>query len=97
MMAWRLDNARAQLDAMAPGNERDLRDGVLAVYEADYARAKTVLAELLARGSIDVDTKAGKAVHERASHFLSLASGAEVAHVVVHVVHRAPVIETQAR
>jgi tetratricopeptide (TPR) repeat protein len=75
LVAWDLPAARAALARAADSPETRVKQGVLAVYEADYAGAESTLAAVLAAGTL----REGSAALEEAEHYLGLARGAQKA------------------
>jgi hypothetical protein len=69
--AWDIENARASLVRARPGAARDVRAGIVAVYEGDYEEAERLLAGAIATGELP----AGSREAEQAQHFLALARG----------------------
>jgi tetratricopeptide (TPR) repeat protein len=76
--AWDLEQARAYLEAIPAGRERELAEGVLAIYEARYADAESTLAALVA-GSPSTSASERDAITSRAVYYLELARGAQLA------------------
>ncbi len=72
---WDLNSAKAMLDDLRDGPERDSRAGELAFYEADYATAERLLAGALATGPFAEDDPLGHEIR----HYLALARGARQA------------------
>jgi len=71
--AWDLSSAEAAIRAAPQGPERRAREGILAIYRADYAGAESLLTEALASADFPVNT----ALHEDARHYLALARGSQ--------------------
>ncbi|MCA9634985.1 MAG: hypothetical protein KC420_03015 [Myxococcales bacterium] len=82
LAAWDLDAARAALPTIPRGPERQAREGILAVYEADYARAESLLTAALASGGLGESSAAA----EEARHYLALARGSQRALGEAHTV-----------
>lgn len=72
LAAWDLPAAHAALDRAGFGAEVDVKRGVLAVFEAEYARAEAILAAAIASGRLHDGTRPA----EEALHYLALARGA---------------------
>lgn len=72
--AWDLDAAKRRRGALVSPRERDLADGILAVYEARYQEAESTLAALLAGSGEQPD-----AITLRAGYYLDIARGAQLA------------------
>ena len=72
---WSLDAARRRRGRIEDERERDLATGILAVYEADYPAAESVLAGLVA----SVENPDADPVAARAAYFLDVARGAQIA------------------
>jgi tetratricopeptide (TPR) repeat protein len=72
--AWDLAEAERRRDALVDPRERELAGGVLAVYEARYVEAESMLAALVASGTNEHDAIVG-----RAAHYLDIARGAQLA------------------
>lgn len=70
---WDVDAANAALAGGRGGIERDVKRGVVAVYEARYAEAEEILASALASGELT----RGSAAEEEARHYLALARGSQ--------------------
>ena len=75
LVAWNLPAARAALERASESPQTKVKRGVVKVYEADYADAEALLAEVLAEGSL----AEGSAALEEAQHYLGLARGAQKA------------------
>lgn len=73
LAGWDLPAARAELDAATPGSAREVKLGVLAIYEGRYADAESHLAAALAAGDLAADGPDA----EEAKHFLALARGSQ--------------------
>jgi len=71
--AWDLESAEAAVRATPRGPERRAREGIVAIYRADYARAESLLTAALASADFPADT----AAHEDARHYLALARGSQ--------------------
>ncbi len=83
LLAWDLPAARAAMERAPASVEAKVKRGVLAVYEADYARAESLLAEALADDAL----VEGSAALEEAQHYLGLARGAQTALGAAVTVH----------
>lgn len=75
LVAWDLPEARRALERAPDTPETTVKRGVVKVYEADYAEAEALLAEVLAKGTL----AEGSAALEEAEHYLGLARGAQTA------------------
>ena len=75
LIAWDLPGARAALERASDSPATKVKRGVVKVYEADYAQAEAILAEVLAEGTL----AEGSAALEEAQHYLGLARGAQKA------------------
>ncbi len=73
LFAWDLDGATSALAKLSPGPARQAREGMLAVYRADYARAEELLTAALASPDFPEDP----ATQEEARHYLALARGSQ--------------------
>jgi tetratricopeptide (TPR) repeat protein len=76
---WDLDAAAGARDDIANARERELATGILAIYAADYPKAESTLAGVLAgtsSGSTDTPTDL---VGMRAAYYLDVARGAQLA------------------
>jgi tetratricopeptide (TPR) repeat protein len=71
--AWDLTRASVSVSLLPQGTDRQIKEGVLAVYEADYARAEDLLTRALASDHLDRDA----AIAVEARHYLALARGAQ--------------------
>jgi len=69
--AWDLEQAAAEVAAMAPGSARDVKAGVLALFRADYAAAEALLSGALTSGQLP----AASGITQEAQHYLGLARG----------------------
>ncbi|EDM80786.1 hypothetical protein PPSIR1_12923 [Plesiocystis pacifica SIR-1] len=74
--AWDLEGARARLSQIPAGSERDLAEGMLALYEADYPESESLLAGVVAAGGADPERDP---VAGRARYYLEVARGAQLA------------------
>ena len=72
---WNLDAAVRRRDLIDDARERDLASGILAVYEADYPGAESVLAGLVA----SIEDPDADPVAARAAYYLDVARGAQLA------------------
>lgn len=72
---WDVTTAARELDDVADGVAKQVKLGVIAVYEGRYAEAEAVLAEAVATGELD----GSDALAEEARHYLALARGAQKA------------------
>jgi tetratricopeptide (TPR) repeat protein len=68
---WDIAGANSALAGLAQNVDRDVKRGVVAVYEARYADAEEILAGALASGELT----SGGATEEEARHYLALARG----------------------
>lgn len=75
LIAWDLPAARRALERAPDTPQTKVKRGVVLVYEADYAQAEALLAEVLAEGTL----AEGSAALEEAQHYLGLARGAQKA------------------
>jgi len=73
LSAWDLTGARAAAQTYDEGPPRQLREGILAVYEADYSAAEALLTAALASPDFPDDP----ATREDARHYLALARGSQ--------------------
>ena len=73
LTAWDVAAARAALLRAPASAPRQVKEGILAVYEADYARAEDLLTRALAGGALDDSSPAML----EARHYLALARGAQ--------------------
>ncbi|HFE44806.1 MAG TPA: hypothetical protein ENJ18_04820 [Nannocystis exedens] len=73
LFAWDLEGAESALTKLSPGPARRAREGMLAVYRADYARAEELLTTALASADFPEDP----AAQEEARHYLALARGSQ--------------------
>ena len=73
LAGWDVQRARVALERVPAGAERQIKEGILAVYEADYARAEDLLTRALAIGT--VEETAPLALEAR--HYLALARGSQ--------------------
>ncbi|HLT38955.1 MAG TPA: hypothetical protein VK034_21875, partial [Enhygromyxa sp.] len=72
--AWDFAAAERRRSGLVDPRERELADGILAVYQARYPEAESTLAALVAGGSDARDPITG-----RASYYLDIARGAQLA------------------
>lgn len=70
LAAWDLPTAKSEAEAIPSGPQRDVADGVIAVYEGNYERAESLLGGALAAGDLP---EGGPT--EEAKHYLALARG----------------------
>lgn len=70
LAAWDLDTAKREATAVAESPQRDVANGVIAVYEGRYAEAESLLAGALAGGALP-----GGGPTDEARHYLTLARG----------------------
>ncbi len=73
LAAWDLPTARKEVDAAAEGAAKDVKLGVIAIYEGRYDEAQSLLSAAIASGGLGKDT----AEAEEAEHFLGLARGSQ--------------------
>ncbi|HGG58238.1 MAG TPA: hypothetical protein ENK31_10620, partial [Nannocystis exedens] len=73
LFAWDLEGAELALSELNPGPVRRAREGMLAVYRADYARAEELLTTALASADFPEDP----ATQKEARHYLALARGSQ--------------------
>jgi hypothetical protein len=73
LAGWDLEAARLALDGAAASSAREVKLGVLAIYEGRYAEAESHLAAALAAGDLPDDGPDA----EEAKHFLALARGSQ--------------------
>ncbi len=73
LFAWDLEGAKSALAEQDPGPARQAREGMLAVYRADYAYAEELLTAALASPDFPEDPAAQK----EARHYLALARGSQ--------------------
>jgi tetratricopeptide (TPR) repeat protein len=71
---WDLDAAASARDDITDTRERELASGILAIYAADYPKAESTLAAVLAGASDPTDI-----VGTRAAYYLDVARGAQLA------------------
>ncbi len=69
--AWDLPGARAAIRTLSPGPEKTLREGIIAVYEGNYAFAEKRLAEVVATRNLATESRTMR----RAQEYLALARG----------------------
>jgi tetratricopeptide (TPR) repeat protein len=70
---WDVAAANAALARAPEGAERDVKRGIVAVYEARYAEAEEILAGVLASGALP----RGGSAEDEARHYLVLARGSQ--------------------
>ncbi len=75
LLAWDLPAARAAIKRAPNTPEAKVKRGVVKLYEAEYAEAETLLAEVIAAGTLPE----GSAALEEATHYLGLSRGAQTA------------------
>lgn len=73
LAGWDLEGAHRALDGAASSSAREVKLGVLAIYEGRYAEAEAHLAAALAAGDLPEDGPDT----EEAKHFLALARGSQ--------------------
>jgi tetratricopeptide (TPR) repeat protein len=71
---WDLDAAARARDDIPDARERELATGILAIYAADYRKAESTLAGVLAGSASTTD-----AIGTRAAYYLDVARGAQLA------------------
>lgn len=73
---WDLDAATSARDDIANARERELATGILAIYTADYPKAESTLAGVLAGSGTPEPTDP---IGSRAAYYLDVARGAQLA------------------
>jgi tetratricopeptide (TPR) repeat protein len=76
---WDLDDAARARDEIHDPRERELATGILAVYAADYPKAESTLAGVVAGTTPGTTSGAADTVAARAAHYLDVARGAQLA------------------
>ncbi|MBX7081637.1 MAG: hypothetical protein K1X88_20715 [Nannocystaceae bacterium] len=72
---WDVTAARRELAEAEDGVGKQVKEGIIAIYEGRYADAESVLADAVATGSLD----GSDSLAEEARHYLALARGAQKA------------------
>ncbi len=75
LLAWDLPAARAAMKRAPDTPQAKVKRGVVKLYEAEYAEAEALLAEVIAAGTLPE----GSAALEEATHYLGLSRGAQKA------------------
>lgn len=73
LAGWDLPTARKEASAAPEGAAKDVKLGIIAIYEGNYDEAQSLLSAALASGELGKET----AEAEEAEHFLGLARGSQ--------------------